>query len=69
MIMLMTSVLDRSKSVPLRGPDGQFNDPSAPETRGCTSQSAGNYDLYYASDSNVVRDVSWHGFEPTLMST
>lgn len=55
--------------MPLRGPNGQFNDPSAPETQRRASQTAGNYDMYYASDSNVVRDVSWHGYEPTLMST
>ncbi|GFZ44523.1 hypothetical protein JCM24511_02246 [Saitozyma sp. JCM 24511] len=65
----VVQVLDRSKSVPLRGPNGQFNDPSAPETQRRASQTAGNYDMYYASDSNVVRDVSWHGYEPTLMST
>lgn len=64
------AVLDRSKALPLRNPQtGEYNDPSAPEPLVHSSTPRSNYNLYHRGDANVVRDVSWHGFEPTLMST
>jgi WD repeat-containing protein 23 len=65
---LVVQVLDRSKALPLRDPSGEFTDPSAPErTRDATESGHKNYT---GSDrSHCTRDVSWHGYEPSLMST
>ncbi|WVO15756.1 hypothetical protein L204_103418 [Cryptococcus depauperatus] len=51
-------VLDRSKSAPLYTPSGEYSDPSWPVAGSKSS-----------SKRYTVRDVAWHGYEPTLMST
>lgn len=63
----IVQVLDRGKSIDLRKSDGTFNDPSAAEPT--QKASASNGGGFGQMTSHVVRDVSWHGFEPTLMST
>ncbi|WVQ72216.1 hypothetical protein IAR50_001763 [Cryptococcus sp. DSM 104548] len=59
----VAQVLDRSQSTPLHTSSNTFSDPSAPTPpRTAQSSSMGHR-------SHTVRDVAWHGFEPTLMST
>ncbi|GHJ85883.1 hypothetical protein NliqN6_2285 [Naganishia liquefaciens] len=59
----VVQVLDRTKAQPLRAPDGTYNDPSAP---GPTPEF--NPDPH-GNDSCTVRDVSWNGLEPSMIST
>ncbi|GAA6014791.1 hypothetical protein JCM10207_002181 [Rhodosporidiobolus poonsookiae] len=57
------AVLDRTHTHPLmHGKSGEYNDPSALELRTAKKKARG----YAAS---TVRDVSWHPYEPKLMST
>lgn len=69
--MLTTVVLNRSQSADLRSREGAYNDPTAPDTSyGQTSnRRRPQSDIYGFGSSHCVRDVSWHGYEPTLMST
>lgn len=66
---LVVQVLDRSRALPLRDSSGEYNDPAAPErTREATpSQFLNNTSRQ--NSSHCTRDVSWHGYEPSLMST
>ncbi|WVQ94146.1 hypothetical protein IAU59_001224 [Kwoniella sp. CBS 9459] len=74
-------VLNRAESLPLRHRSesgtgvgaGTFSDPSAPihineRTQGNPPWQAPRAREDYSSQ-HTVRDVSWHGYEPTLMST
>lgn len=61
----VVQVLDRSETAPLSS-GGVTNDPSAPQPR--PRRVTMNY-LAAGNIANTVRDVSWHGYEPTLMST
>ncbi|WVF66532.1 hypothetical protein IAT40_001272 [Kwoniella sp. CBS 6097] len=77
----VVQVLNRAESIPLRqrsgsnpGPrTGPFSDPSAPIH--INERTAGNPPWHVPppredySSQHTVRDVSWHGYEPTLMST
>ncbi|TXT13148.1 hypothetical protein VHUM_01549 [Vanrija humicola] len=64
----VVQVLNRAESVNLRDAQGRYNDPSAPEPqRRGQRRGANAYDS--RGLSWTVRDVAWHGFEPTLMST
>ncbi|WOO85120.1 LEC14B [Vanrija pseudolonga] len=64
----VVQVLNRAESVNLRDAQGRYNDPSAPEpVRRGQRRGANAYDT--RGLSWTVRDVAWHGFEPTLMST
>jgi WD repeat-containing protein 23 len=62
-------VLNRAESLPLRGPDGKYTDPSSPEPPRPSGAERYSAMPYEQGQSFTVRDVSWHGFEPTLMST
>lgn len=60
----VVQVLDRTKSIPLHKPDGTFNDPSAP------IPPAAEFDPDPRGNmSTIVRDVSWNGLEPSMIST
>ncbi|ODN73721.1 hypothetical protein L202_07261 [Cryptococcus amylolentus CBS 6039] len=61
----VAQVLDRSQSTPLHptSSSSTFSDPSAPFPP-LPAQSTS-----MSHRSHTVRDVAWHGFEPTLMST
>ncbi|ORY23259.1 WD40-repeat-containing domain protein [Naematelia encephala] len=59
--------LNRAESVPLRASNGQYNDPSAPEP--VRRQRRYGAQVYESGLNYTCRDVSWHGYEPTLMST
>lgn len=66
----VVQVLDRAQTVPLqdKGVDGrytEYNDPSAPRPHVQRTDHA----WARGSINNTVRDVAWHGYEPTLMST
>ncbi|WVQ82798.1 hypothetical protein IAT38_004930 [Cryptococcus sp. DSM 104549] len=63
----VVQVLDRTQSEPLRSPTSPntYSDPSAPFT---PPQSPSNPMSAY-STGHTVRDVAWHRYEPTLMST
>ncbi|KAI9633253.1 WD40-repeat-containing domain protein [Dioszegia hungarica] len=64
----VVQVLDRSRSVPLRDANNNFTDPSAPEpTRNATESQFRNSTRQ--ASGHCTRDVSWHGYEPSLMST
>ena len=64
----MILVLNRAESVPLRSSSGEYNDPSAPEAiRHTQRRGAEVYDQ--VGTNYTTRDVAWHGYEPTLMST
>ena len=66
--MLMYSVLNRAETIPLRNANGDYNDPSSPEVvRRSHRRGAEVYDQ--AGTNYTTRDVAWHGYEPTLMST
>lgn len=67
----LTSVLNRANSIPLRVRDtGTYSDPSSPDPPSSAPRCRGPYQSPYDVDmSHTVRDVSWHGLEPTLMST
>ncbi|AAW40986.2 hypothetical protein CNBA4920 [Cryptococcus deneoformans B-3501A] len=60
----VVQVLDRSASEGLYSSQGIYSDPSAPAHS--TQSSRTNL---FGSYSHAVRDVAWHGYEPTLMST
>ncbi len=64
-------VLNRAQTQPLRALSGDYNDPSAPEgaSRLGRNPYATHENPYGSTSSWTVRDVSWHGYEPTLMST
>ena len=63
----MVQVLNRADSTPLRNSSGGYNDPSSAELpRSSSRYGAMPYEM---GQSWTVRDVSWHGYEPTLMST
>lgn len=67
MLIEVVQVLNRAESVPLTSANGEYTDPSAAEkTRKTPRYSAMPYE---SGQSWTVRDVSWHGYEPTLMST
>ncbi|KAG7528172.1 hypothetical protein FFLO_06365 [Filobasidium floriforme] len=61
----VVQVLDRTKAQPLVNPlTGEYNDPSAPQ------EVVSEYDPDPKGASNcTVRDVSWNGNEPSLIST
>ena len=62
-------MLNRANSTKLKT-NGQYSDPSAPDPTDRNAEAvhqASSYDSY--GRSWCVRDVSWHGYEPTLMST
>ncbi|RXK42673.1 hypothetical protein M231_00228 [Tremella mesenterica] len=61
----VVQVLDRALSAPLKDRNNQYTDPSAPQLPRVArrDQTEDSYQAY------CVRDVSWHGYEPTLMST
>lgn len=66
----VVQVLNRAESVPLRNARGGFNDPSAVEPAGTARRHRLGADAYEMGGLNwTVRDVAWHGYEPTLMST
>ncbi|BGP15145.1 hypothetical protein JCM10213_005394 [Rhodosporidiobolus nylandii] len=57
------AVLDRSHTHPLiNGKTGEYNDPAAYDLRSSKRKGKGFM-------SSTVRDVSWHPYEPKLMST
>ncbi|KAJ9112882.1 hypothetical protein QFC19_000437 [Naganishia cerealis] len=59
----VVQVLDRTKAQPLKTPDGMYTDPSAPSpTPEFNPDPHGN-------NSCTVRDVSWNGIEPSMIST
>lgn len=59
----VVQVLDRTKSTGLHRSDGQYNDPSAPVA-------TPDYDPDpRGSMGTIVRDVSWNGLEPSMIST
>ena len=60
-------VLNRAESIPLRNAKGEYTDPSAPEAPRRHPRFGAM--PYETGQSYTVRDVSWHGYEPTLMST
>ncbi|OXG54142.1 WD-repeat protein 23 [Cryptococcus neoformans] len=57
-------VLDRSASEGLYSSQGIYSDPSAAPRSPQSSRTN-----LFGSYSHAVRDVAWHGYEPTLMST
>lgn len=65
MKVLYVIVLDRTKAQPLINPNtGEYNDPSAP------SPVVSEYDPDpKGSGQCCVRDVSWNGNEPSMIST
>ncbi|KAL7421369.1 hypothetical protein Q5752_004254 [Cryptotrichosporon argae] len=63
----IVQVLNRAESAPLRSPTGGYTDPSAPDVPRAQRFGAGAYESY--GMNWTVRDVAWHGREPTLMST
>lgn len=65
------TVLNRSQSSDLRNGHGTYNDPTAPDSSYGPSlaRRRPHTDIYGTGSSHCVRDVSWHGYEPTLMST
>lgn len=67
----VVQVLNRANSFPLRSRDsGCYSDPSSPDPEATAPRRRSHYHSRYGSDmSHTVRDVSWHGLEPTLMST
>lgn len=69
----VVQVLDRSQSIPLRQPNGEYSDPSAPEKRdpaaNTAAQQRARRAAMYGTQDYCTRDVSWHGYEPTLMSS
>ncbi|KAK4684769.1 DDB1- and CUL4-associated factor 11, partial [Tremellales sp. Uapishka_1] len=63
----VVQVLNRTISQPLRASNGDYTDPAAPET---AARRVNMSDQIYGGGLNyTVRDVAWHGYEPTLMST
>lgn len=64
---LVVQVLNRAETLPLRKASGEYNDPSAPEKERKTAKYGAM--PYEMGQSWTVRDVAWHGHEPTLMST
>lgn len=64
LLIIHSIVLDRSASEGLYSSQGIYSDPSAPAHS--TQSSRTNL---FGSYSHAVRDVAWHGYEPTLMST
>lgn len=69
--MLIIAVLNRSKSADLRNEQGLYNDPTAPDAQSAATRTRRRQhtEMYGYGSSHCVRDVSWHGYEPTLMST
>ncbi|WVR03078.1 hypothetical protein IAU60_000067 [Kwoniella sp. DSM 27419] len=63
----IVQVLDRADAVPLRTPSGAYSDPSANSK--VSQRTAGNMPWEQSRMDYTVRDVAWHGYEPTLMST
>lgn len=66
-LMTVVQVLNRAQSLPLRKGNGDYTDPSAPDPSSLPTRYSAQ--PYEAGQSWTVRDVSWHGYEPTLMST
>ena len=64
---LVVQVLNRADSTPLRNSADEFNDPSDRELPRNTSRYGAL--PYEMGQQWTVRDVSWHTYEPTLMST
>jgi len=61
-------VLNRAETIPLFARNGEYTDPSSPEPLRETQRRGA--EVYEASGTNyTTRDVAWHGYEPTLMST
>ncbi|KAJ9113030.1 hypothetical protein QFC22_006126 [Naganishia vaughanmartiniae] len=59
----VVQVLDRTKAQPLKTPDGAYTDPSAPSP-------VPEFDPDpHGNDTCTVRDVSWNGLEPSMIST
>ncbi|KAK8844784.1 hypothetical protein IAR55_006634 [Kwoniella newhampshirensis] len=64
----VVQVLNRAESEPLQTATGEYSDPSAPSRRSQNPRySVQPYESY--GMGYTVRDVAWHGYEPTLMST
>lgn len=62
----VVSVLDRQESHPLIHPEtGEYNDPSDYDLRTTTKRAAAGR----RARGSTVRDVSWHPYEPMMMST
>ncbi|WRT63171.1 uncharacterized protein IL334_000074 [Kwoniella shivajii] len=61
-------VLNRAESLPLRN-NGQYTDPSSYDPASATSGRNTGNDFRAYGGGKTVRDVAWHGYEPTLMST
>jgi WD repeat-containing protein 23 len=66
----VVQVLDRANSLPLRSRNtGRYSDPSSPDPEPTSRPRSQHFSRYASDMSHTVRDVSWHGLEPTLMST
>ncbi|WWD22662.1 hypothetical protein CI109_107155 [Kwoniella shandongensis] len=64
----VVQVLNRAESAPIRAANGDYSDPSAPSVSSQNPRySVQPYESY--GMGFTVRDVAWHGYEPTLMST
>lgn len=59
--------MNRAESVPLKNAAGEYNDPSSPERERRHHRYGAQ--PYEGGQQWTVRDVAWHGYEPTLMST
>ncbi|WWC90218.1 uncharacterized protein L201_005151 [Kwoniella dendrophila CBS 6074] len=64
----VVQVLNRAESLPLKQ-NGVYSDPSISDPIINSTSSRGNQSYETYGMGYTVRDVAWHGYEPTLMST